>query len=83
MIEKPMKTLAVGEIKYIITDAEAREDIGELQTNVTNINNHVTETDAEISDLKSATKKLVSPHHPAKTSRDTMSCRVRTCVAFS
>lgn len=54
MIEKPMKTLAVGEIKYVITDAEAREDIGELQTNVTNINNHVTETDAEISDLKSA-----------------------------
>lgn len=34
MIEKPMKSLAVGEVKYIITDAEAREDIEELKSNL-------------------------------------------------
>lgn len=31
LIEKPMKTLAVGETKYIITDAKAREDIAALE----------------------------------------------------
>lgn len=54
MIEKPMKSLAVGEVKYIITDAEAREDIETLQTNVTNINADVTEINGEVTDLKSA-----------------------------
>lgn len=53
MIEKPMKSLAVGEVKYIITDAEAREDIETLQTNVTNINADVTEINGEVTDLKS------------------------------
>ena len=58
MIEKPMKSLAVGEVKYIITDAEAREDIETLQTNVTNINADVTEINGEVIDLKSHFAKL-------------------------
>ena len=34
MIDKPMKTLAVGETRYIITDAEARSRITSLNNNV-------------------------------------------------
>lgn len=59
MIEKPMKSLAVGEVKYIITDAEAREDIETLQTNVTNINTDITEIDGEVTDLKSAVDQCI------------------------
>lgn len=34
MVEKPMKTLAAGEVKYIITDAEARGNIEEIKSNL-------------------------------------------------
>lgn len=32
MVDKPMKTLAVGEVRYIITDAEARTNLETLDT---------------------------------------------------
>lgn len=34
MVDKAMKTLTVGEVRYIITDATARENLSTLDTNL-------------------------------------------------